>query len=378
MSTPRSLSISDVVFTEQFPTAWEVLNQLAERGLYSGVQLYVSYDAKPLANISCGVANANEPLTPSHRMLWLSSGKPLAAVLIGQLWEQRILQIDDPVCRWIPEFEQHGKGPITIRHLLTHTAGFRTVDTGWPDAPWKTVIEKICAAPLDSNWEIGKTAGYHLVTSWFILGEIVRRITGQAIPAAIEAWVLSKAGMGHTSQSLLPVGARAMPVAPMYWRHQGEITPLDWHLPPRSEAISLGSNTWGPIADLGRFYETMLAAAAGLRPDFLTAPTAVALTSPQRVGEFDLTLQHKVDFGLGFIVCSNRYGADTVPYGFGTQCSPRGFGHGGSQSSVGFADPERKLVVAYAFNTMCGEGQHQRRAKQLNDALEADLAKILV
>ena len=64
-----------------------------------------------------------------------------------------------------------------------------------------------------------------------------------------------------------------------------------------------------------------------------------------------------MDWGLGTIIDSNRYGVDTVPYGYGKHSSPTTFGHGGSQSSVGFADPERKLVVAVVFNGMPGEAQ---------------------
>ena len=71
-----------------------------------------------------------------------------------------------------------------------------------------------------------------------------------------------------------------------------------------------------------------------------------AMTTAQRVGMFDETFKHVIDWGLGLIVDSKKYGADTVPYGFGPYSSPRTFGHGGIQSSVGMADPDRELVVA--------------------------------
>ena len=83
------------------------------------------------------------------------------------------------------------------------------------------------------------------------------------------------------------------------------------------------------------------------------------MTSRHRVGQYDQTLGHIVDFGLGFIIDSNQYGADTVPYGYGRYASPRTFGHGGAQSSQGYCDPENELVAAYLFNGRPGEGQHQ-------------------
>merc|ERR1711916_322324 len=74
----------------------------------------------------------------------------------------------------------------------------------------------------------------------------------------------------------------------------------------------------------------------------LQSETVDLMTSRQRVGAFDQTLQHVVDFGLGVIVDSNRYGAETVPYGYSRYCSERTFGHGGSQSSIGFAEKNTK------------------------------------
>jgi CubicO group peptidase (beta-lactamase class C family) len=125
----------------------------------------------------------------------------------------------------------------------------------------------------------------------------------------------------------------------------------------------------GPIRDLALFYEDLRQP-----PGKLLAPTTVAaLAARHRVGDDDLTLGHVVDFGLGFIIDSNRYGADTVPYGYGRYASRRTFGHGGAQCTQGFCDPENELVVAYAFYGRPCEGQHQRRVRALNEAIYRDL-----
>jgi CubicO group peptidase (beta-lactamase class C family) len=87
----------------------------------------------------------------------------------------------------------------------------------------------------------------------------------------------------------------------------------------------------------------------------------------------DQTFQHILDWGLGFIINSNRYGVETVPYGFGRHSSPRTFGHGGYQSSAAFADPERRLAVAIAFNGMPGEQTHNRRIRDTLTSLYEDL-----
>ena len=61
---------------------------------------------------------------------------------------------------------------------------------------------------------------------------------------------------------------------------------------------------------------------------------------------YDITFRHIIDWGLGFLLNSNQYGPDTLPYGYGPHASYRTFGHNGHQSATAFADPERQLVVA--------------------------------
>src|SRR3954471_23408567 len=143
-----------------------------------GAQLYVSLNGQPVADRAFGESRPGVAMTPDTVMLWLSACKPVTAVAVARQWEAGKLRLDDRVADHIPEFGVKGKEPVTIRHVLTHTGGFRRVETGWPDVSWDETIRKICAAPLETDWIIGKTAGYHTTTSWFILGEILSRVTG--------------------------------------------------------------------------------------------------------------------------------------------------------------------------------------------------------
>jgi CubicO group peptidase (beta-lactamase class C family) len=105
----------------------------------------------------------------------------------------------------------------------------------------------------------------------------------------------------------------------------------------------------------------------------LLPQTVEAFTSPHRVGMLDATFKHVLDWGLGFIVNSIQYGAETVPYGYGHHASSRTFGHSGYRSSTGFADPERGLAVALAFNGTPAGDAHERRIRSVLDALYGDL-----
>jgi len=64
----------------------------------------------------------------------------------------------------------------------------------------------------------------------------------------------------------------------------------------------------------------------------LLKPETVAMfTSPQRVGMYDETFRHKIDWGLGFLINSNKYGYKALPYSMGPHASDRAFGHHGFQ-----------------------------------------------
>lgn len=362
-------------FGIRFPQTAAVIRDGVERQLHTGCQIYISYAGEVAADCGIGLSSADQPMTADTLNIWLSAGKPLTAVAILQQWELGRLELDDRVERFIPEFAVAGKESMTIRHLLTHTGGFRPVETGWPDVSWDQTIQRICAAPLEPDWIVGRTSGYHTTTSWFILGEILVRLTGRPYSQVMREDLFEPVGMLETWAALTPeqharYGIRIGSIAA---RERGELQPLDWHSAERCARASPGSNTRGPIRELGRFYEMLLSLGQANGRKILSSQAVAALTARHRVGQMDLTLAHTVDFGLGVIIDSNLYGADTIPYGYGRYCSPRTFGHGGAQSSQGWCDPERRLVVAYYFNGRPGEGQHNRRARQLNEAIFSDL-----
>jgi CubicO group peptidase (beta-lactamase class C family) len=363
---------------QRLPQTLTLIREGIDRQLHWGCQLYISLRGSVIADVGIGHSAADQPMTADTVNPWLSSGKPLTAAAILQQWEKGRLRLDDRVSLFIPEFGCAGKEAVTIRHLLTHTGGFRNAETGWPDVPWEETIHRICQATVEPDWIVGRTAGYHTSSSWFILGEILSRLTGLSFDKAIHRELLEPLGLRATFAAINPVeyAAQAAELGRMYAREQGELKLLDWHELPRCTQSSPGSNLRGPIRELGHFYEMLLneGELGGVR---LLSPQAIAaMTACHRVGQFDLTLAHVVDFGLGVIVDSTRYGAETVPYGYGQFCSPRTFGHGGAQSSQGWCDPDRGLVVTYFFNGRPGEGQHHRRARKLNDSIHRDLGLI--
>lgn len=338
-----------------------------------GAQVYVSRRGECVADLAVGEARPGEALGRDMLMLWLSSTKPIAAVAVGQLWERGKLELDDPVARFIPEFGVQGKEGITLRHLLTHTAGIRGTAATWTPRPWEQVIEHICNSRIEPEWVPGQTAGYHLASSWYILGEIIRRVDGRAFCDYVRQEIFLPLGMtdcwvGMPAEQFRAYGGR---LATMYQTHKGG---FDAQFAGNGEegvtSCRPGANGRGPVRQLGRFYEMLL----NRGEKIISAQTVEALTARHRVGLFDHTFKRVLDWGLGFIP-NNRYQGTDIPYGYGPHASMRAFGHSGQQSSVGLADPEHGLVVAIAFNGMPGEGRHNQRIREVLGAVYEDVGE---
>lgn len=359
------------------PETSRVIREGIEGGLHTGLQLFVSRCGQVIADCGFGESTPGVDLTADTITLWMSAGKPLTAVAVLQLVERGLLELDGKVSAWIPEFAAGGKEPVRLHHLLTHTGGFRNVESGWPHVAWNETISRICESPLEEGWRIGASAGYHTSSSWYILGELIERVDpGQrSFSQYLREEVCLPIGMSETWNGM-PVevwSSHAGRIGPMSQREKGRVELLPWHDLNHCRAVSPGANSRGPVRELGRFYNCLLKRGELESQRILSEESVELLTTRHREGLYDQTLFHTVDFGLGVILDSNRYGADTVPYGYGPYCSESTFGHGGSQSSIGFADSASDLVACYVANCRIGEPRHQKRNREIVSAIYRDL-----
>lgn len=349
-----------------------LIEQGIAHGLHPGAQLYVSRNGQMIADAAIGQSRPEVAMSADTSMAWQSAGKPLTAAAMGKLWEAGRLHLDDPAARFIPEFGVHGKEAITIRHLLTHTAGIRWANFSAGD-DWDRVLESINTVRPEPRWTAGQKAGYHALTSWYVLGEILRRLMGRDFEPALRTLVLEPMGMNNTICHLSADQERDNPhYSGLYNTKGGQMTG------DRSTIgiCSPGSSLRGPVRELGRFYEGLLKQlgtdADGSDHSVIRPQTIEAMTARHRVGMFDHTFKRVLDWGLGFIVNSQYLGGD-IPYGFGDHASMRAFGHGGRQSAIALADPEHQLVVALAFNGMPGEKENDQRTRPILTALYEEL-----
>jgi CubicO group peptidase (beta-lactamase class C family) len=356
------------------PGAVAALADGIERGLHPGALLYVSLDGVPIVDLGLGAARVGVPMTPDAMVIWFSMTKPSVAVAIAQQWERGALELDDPVVRHVPEFGAHGKDAITVRHLLTHTAGIRGGDAITSAATdgsyWDEIVAGICAVEREPDWQPGARAGYHLSCGMTILAEIVRRLDGRRFESYVRDEVFAPLGMddcwvGMPADALAGYGDR---IGTMHATATGDAVALTmFDAGPWVERCLPGGGGRGPLRQLGRLYEALLARGQLDGRRLLTPQTVEAITARHRVGLYDETFHAVCDWGLGFAIDA---------YAMGRHASPRAFGHGGALSAISFADPEHGLVAVVQTNGMCDNDGHYLRLDAVTTALYEDLGLV--
>lgn len=361
------------------PRTCRVIRQGIAEKLHLGMQVFVSKKFAPIADFALGENAPGEDLATNFLLPWLSAGKPITAVAILQRVEAGVLHLDQPVCDIIPEFTVQGKERITLTDLLRHTSCLKPIATGWPRRNWQEIVEKICQTGIRRDRGDGLIGCYDPARSWFILGEMLQRVDRKqrTIDQIVRDDVLLPLGM-ENSWMAIPA-ERQDEILPRlgqtYTSQNNTLTPAAGNTPNYCLTPSPGGSLRGPIRELAHLYEMLLRGGMSSTSQVLLKPETVELmTRRHREAEFDATFQHIVDFGLGIIINSNQYGAETVPYGFGRFASENSFGHGGAQSCIGFADPQHQLVVTAVANGLPNEEIHNQRFREFNSAIYQDLA----
>lgn len=366
------------------PRTEAVLERQRVAGLHPGACLVATVDAEPAGAAAVGEARPGVAMGPSTVVRWLSITKVATALRAAMAWDAGALSLDDPVALHLPGFASGGKAEVTVRHLLTHTGGFRGADAGPTRPGWDDEVARVCAEPQEDGWRPGRDAGYSLRAGFLVLAEVVRRALADGRPweRALAEDVFAPLGMvdchlaldAATAASLAPRTAGYRSTAPAAGPGpggpSGRGAPSVLVDDAATAALCVpGSSGRGPVEELPRLLEVLYLGGGPL----LSPAAAEAVTARHRTGLRDRTFGAVIDWGLGVIVDSKVHGREVVPYGFGAAASPRTFGHGGSQSSGLLCDPEVGLVAALACTGMCGDAAHSRRAHEAFTALYQDL-----
>jgi CubicO group peptidase (beta-lactamase class C family) len=201
MTSTMSTATIDGWVAEGFAPIREAFAR-AVPSLGSGGGAFAAYvHGKPVVDLWAGQARTGQPWAEDTLAVIMSATKGLVALSAQILVDRGLLDVDAPVASYWPEFAQSGKASITVRQVLTHTAGvlsFPGYETllKWDGAGWDD-YDAIAAgfAVAEPCWEPGTQCGYHAMSYGWLVGEIVRRITGQTVGAFFDDNVATPLGL---------------------------------------------------------------------------------------------------------------------------------------------------------------------------------------
>lgn len=353
--------------------------------------LYVG--GRPVVDVWGGIADAatGRPWEEDTVVLVFSSTKGATAICAHLLAERGELDLDAPVVSYWPEFEACGKGSIPVRWLLCHKAGLPSVDAhlSFEDVlAVEPVVAALAAqAPL---WEPGTAHGYHALTYGWLVGEVVRRVTGRSVgqvlasdvaaPLGLELWIGLPSAEESRVAPLIAAPAPADPeMAKLMASFMGPGT-LIWRALTLDGAMAAddaagmvfnqrdvhatempAANGIATARSLARMYAATVGEVDGVR---LLAPATVAGARAEQACGPDKVLMVESRFGSGFMLD----GTLTPMLG------PSSFGHAGAGGSLGFADPDAGVAFGYVMNQMATGLTGDPRTLTLIDAVRGCLA----
>lgn len=288
-------------------------------------------------------------MTPDT-LFWIASmTKPIAATAVMILQDEGQLSVDDPVFKYLPEYEKLVVGAdrtaaqnvMTIKHLVTHTSGLAAPP--WPEGGDTRSLEvqayDLAALPL--NFEPGTKWQYGYGLS--VAGRVVEVVSGMPFDKFVRERITGPLGMDDTTFFLNDAQyARLATVYKLNDDKSGLVPAENKFVTPDPErgagitpAPSGGLFSTAP--DLARFYQMILS--GGERDgNRIVSPAAIEQMTTVQTGDLQTGFTPGNGWGLGWCVVRE-------PQGVSRLLSPGTFGHGGAYGTQAWIDPERGLIL---------------------------------
>jgi CubicO group peptidase (beta-lactamase class C family) len=341
----------------------EFVRNFTERGDV-GASVAVMVDGELKVDLWGGWADKarSKPWERDTIVATYSTTKGMVALCAHMLADRGELNLDAPVAKYWPEFAQAGKEAMPVRYLLTHQSALPALDTPLPPGStldWDAMTTALAAQrPL---WEPGTAHGYHTITFGWLIGEVIRRVSGLTPGQYLKKNVCEPLGVDfllgfgpeedhRVADMLRPV---MEPAATPQSRVEGTLAERSFAIAPPKPGVGVNHREYraaeipaGNGHGNGRALATIYGALArggevdGVR---LLSPEAIARAVKEQVNERDVVLELPVRRSLGFVLPIAEQGDIR---------GPNAFGHPGMGGSAGFADPDHRLGFGYAMNQM--------------------------
>ena len=374
--------IADGFVQDKFAGAKAAFEANFESGADVGASFCATKDGETVVDLWGGWADAEKtrPWTRDTIVNVYSTTKTmtfLSALIVADRGE---LDFDAPVAKYWPEFAANGKGEIKVSHLMAHSAGL----SGWKEKitketlyDWEKAVSLLAAqAPL---WPPGTQSGYHALTQGYLIGEVIRRITGRTIgtffreeiaePLGADFWIGLPASEDGRVADLIP----PPPGGAIGDNIQTELQAITFNNPGvdvaetrtrawRGAEIPAGGGT-GNARAVAEIHAILANGGVAKGKRFLSEAGCRKALEVQIDGT-DLVLGLPARFGMGFGLPSA-----TVPLP-----NPNTIYWGGYGGSLIVIDMDARTTFAYVMNKMGDGTQGDLRAFGIMGAMWAALA----
>ena len=344
---------------------WEAVEGLYRTGTHPGIQLSLRHRGRTVFNRSLGHARGNGPhdrpdgpgiaMTPDTPVCYFSASKAVTALLVHMLAEDGLINLLDPVSFYCPEFAQNGKRNITLHQILSHRGGIPGLPVDTPlDALWdeREIWRLLCEArPIEVD---GARIAYHAITGGYVLGEVIRRVTGESIETVLDKRIRQPMDMDYFTYGI--DHERLLNLAWNYATGPKLVFPVSWIVrralggdidtvaevsndPRFQEAVIPAGNLCGTAEEMGRFYQMMLNGGVWEGRRICSQETVLRAIQGYGSMQIDRTMLVPMRFSAGFMLGAN-------PAGLWGPSSEDAFGHVGLINKWCWADPTRDISVS--------------------------------
>ena len=318
-----------------------------------------------------GEAAPGKPWREDTLQVIYSGTKGLLAACVLKLIEQGKLELNEKVVTYWPEFAQHGKGTVRVRHVISHGAGLPGIVASLTEADWADheKMERLLAAqPLATDPDAFHS--YHALTIGWLVGALVRRVDGRTLgrffadeiagPLRLETWIGlpaeldARVGRMRLGEGMVPLTAEQLsdPVLKSIWGNPPLFPDDDmaWNSRALHAAEIGGAGGISTARSMARYYGCM---AIGGTLDGVTVlkPQTIALGRNEISRFMDPYIAEAMAFGTVWAL--------QTPQGrFGP--APDAFGHSGAGGSIHGAWPTQGTGFSYTMNEMRADPEDRR------------------
>lgn len=327
-----------------------------EAGYEVGASLCVFQEGKIVVDLWGGYADAakSKPWQKDTVVLVFSTTKVMTTLCALMLIDRGELDINAPVSRYWPEFAQSGKSKVLVRHIFNHSSG---VPAWEPPIPFSTTYDwqRITASLAEQHlwWEPGTQCGYHTHTFGFLVGELIRRISGRTPGVFLKEEVTSRINADFhigLPDEALPRFAEMIPLEEdRIWGEPGALSERveNCLLPPTWQGLesvrienpgATGIGNARSVAKIG----SIIAMNGVLEGHTFLSSDTIKLLLTEQSYQNDLVIGMPVRYGFGMGLNSQEF-----------ECPGEGSLHwGGAGGSLIIMDTESRTCLAYAMNRM--------------------------